>query len=86
MAWYTIACLLRKGLADVGIDASIFAVRRASSSAAAVAGVTTNDNLKAADWSTDSVFRYFYYKPVHSSNFGETVLSSMSHQLHDSTC
>ena len=41
-----------------------------------MAGVTTNDILKAADWSTDSVFRRFYYKPVHSPTFGNAVLSS----------
>ena len=48
---------------DSGIDASMFAahsVRGAPSSAAAMAGITTNDILKAADWSTDLVFRRFY--------------------------
>ena len=29
-------------------------------------GVTTSDNLKAADWSTESVFRKFYYRPTHN--------------------
>ena len=75
----TIARWLKCVLGDSGIDVSMFAahsVRGASSSAAAMAGVTTNDILKAADWSTDSVFRRFYYKPVHSPNFGNAVLSS----------
>ena len=75
----TIARWLKKVLEEAGIDVSIFSahsVRGASSSAAAVVGVTTNEILKAADWSTDSVFRRFYYKPVHSSSFGDAVLSS----------
>ena len=75
----TIARWLKCVLGDSGIDISMFAahsVREASSSAAAMAGVTTNDILKAADWSTDSVFRCFYYKPVHSLTFGNAVLSS----------
>ena len=75
----TIARWLKCVLRDSGIDISMFAahlVRGASSSAAAMAGVTTNDILKAADWSTDSVFRRFYYKPVHSPTFGNAVLSS----------
>ena len=58
----TIARWLKCVLGDPGIDVSMFAahsVRGASSSAAAMAGVTTNDILKAADWSTDSIFRCF---------------------------
>ena len=55
----TIARWLKCVLNDAGIDVNMFtahSVRGASSSAAAMAGVTTNDILKAADWSTDSVF------------------------------
>ena len=51
----TIAPWLKKVLEDAGIDVSIFSahsVRGASSSAAALAGVTTNVILEAADWST----------------------------------
>ena len=75
----TIARWLKCVLGDAGIDINMFtahSVRGASSSAAAMAGVTTHDILKAADWSTDSVFRRFYYRPMHSSIFGDAVLSS----------
>ena len=75
----TIARWLKCVLKDAGIDVSMFSahsVRGASSSAAAMAGVTTNDILRAADWSIDSVFRRFYYKTVHYSTFGDAVLSS----------
>ena len=75
----TIARWLKKVLEDAGIDVSIFSahsVRGASSSAAALAGVTTNVILEAADWSTESVFRRFYYKPRHSTTYGDAVLSA----------
>ena len=78
----TIAQWLKKVLEDSGIDVSIFSahsIRGASSSAAAFAGVTTNDILEAADWSTESVFRRFYYKPRHSTTYGDVVLSA-THQ------
>ena len=79
VSYCTIARWLKCVLKDAGIDVKMFtahSVRGASSSAAAMAGVTTNDILKAADWSTDSVFRRFYYRPVHSSSFGDAVLSA----------
>ena len=81
MASTTIARWLREVLRLSGIDVSIFSghsVRGASTSAAAGAGITTNDILKAADWSSDSVFRRFYYRPVNDPTFGRTVLASGS--------
>ena len=64
----TISRWLKSVLTKAGIDTSIFkahSVRGASTSAAASAGVTTNDILNAVDWSSDSesVFQRFYYKP-----------------------
>ena len=46
-------------LESAGVDTSVFiahSVRGASSTAAANLGITTNDILKAADWSSESVF------------------------------
>ena len=34
--------------------------------------ITTNDILKAADWSWDSVFKRFYYCPVNDPSFGRS--------------
>ena len=62
----TIARWLKQVMESAGIDTNIFkahSVRSASTSAAAMQGVTTEDILNAADWSTDSSFRCFYYKP-----------------------
>ena len=64
----TIARWLKEVLKLSGIDVSVFtaySTRSASASAAADSGVTTNDILKAADWSTESVFRRFYYRPIY---------------------
>ena len=77
----TIARWLKETLRLAGIDVSIFSghsVRGASTSAAAGAGVTMTDILQAADWSTESVFRRFYYCPSHDATYGRTVLSSTS--------
>ena len=74
----TIACWLKTTLEQAGIDTAIFkahSTRGASTSAAALRGVTTSDIILAADWSSDSVFRRFYYKPVHDPTFGKAILS-----------
>ena len=45
---------------------------------AADSGVTTSDILKAAGWSTESVFKKFYNHPTHDPFFGWAVLSSVT--------
>ena len=72
----TIARWLKEGLKLAGINVSLFSghsVRGASTSAAAGAGV---DIMQAADWSTESVFQRFYYRPSHDVTYGRTVLSA----------
>ena len=56
----SIARWLKSLLTEAGVDTAIFrahSIRGASSSTAANMGVTTNDILKAADWSSESVFQ-----------------------------
>ena len=79
MASCTIARWLKDTLRLAGIDVSIFSghsVRGASVSAAAGAGVKMSEIMQAADWSTESVFRRFYYQPSYDVHFGRSVLSS----------
>ena len=74
----SIARWLRDTLQQAGIDVGIFgaqSVRGASSSAAAAAGVTTNDILKVADRSSESFFRNFYYRPTGDVTYRRAVLS-----------
>ena len=75
----TLARWLKSLLDKAGIDTSIFkahSTRSATASAAANTGITTGDILKAADWSSETVFTKFYYKPLRSGAFGEAVLSN----------
>lgn len=68
---------LKCTLEKAGVDTSIFgphSFRGAASSTAHNMAVTTNDILKAADWSSDSVFQKFYYKPSRDTSFGKAVL------------
>ena len=73
-------------IGDSGIDTNIFkahSVRSAAASAATNQGVTTEDILKAADWSTESSFQRFYYKPVRNTEFARTVLLSATNNTID---
>ena len=73
----SVARWLKSVLSAAGIDTAIFSAhssRGASSSAAANVG--TNDILKAANWSAESVFQKFYYKPSDNSSYGRAVLSN----------
>uniref|UniRef100_A0A1X7VNU7 Tyr recombinase domain-containing protein n=1 Tax=Amphimedon queenslandica TaxID=400682 RepID=A0A1X7VNU7_AMPQE len=63
----SIARWLRTTLKEAGIDSSIFgahSTRGASASAAARGEVTLEEILKAANWSSESVFQRFYHKEV----------------------
>ena len=65
-------------MGKAGINTAIFkahSIRGATVSAASNAGITTNDILNAADWSTPSVFQKFYYKPTRQTGFGRAVLN-----------
>ena len=60
-----VARWIKTGLSRTGIDISIFeahSVRSASTSAVADAGVIVPEIMKAADWSSASVFEKFYHR------------------------
>ena len=60
-------------------------VRGASSSAAASAGISTSDILKAAGWSPESTFQRFYYRPTDNPSFGRVVFSQHSQPATNNT-
>ena len=69
---------LKLTLQDAGIDTSVFkahSTRGASSSAARQSGVSVKDILTAADWSRETTFNLYYYRPRHSASFGTAVIS-----------
>ena len=76
-----IANWIKDLLSQAGVDLSFFkahSARGASATAAFNKGVTIENILQAADWSTDSTFRRFYYRPSHSAVYGQKVLQPAS--------
>ena len=74
----TLGHWIKNLLYDSGIDPNTFkahSTRGAASSTAARAGLSVSSIVKMANWSNDNTFRRFYYKPIHDSSFGRTVLS-----------
>jgi len=68
---------LKEMLKNAGVDTTVFkahSVRGASSTAASEKGVLMEDILRTADWSTDSTFRRFYYRPTHDNHYAQAVL------------
>ena len=69
---------LKVCLKNAGVDTSKFqahSVRAAATSKARLSGLTVEDILKAADWSSEGVFQKFYYRPTYSLAFGSSVLA-----------
>ena len=77
----TIRRWVKAGLKDAGIDVQLFAAhstRSASASCAKESGLSLMSLMKAAGWSTARTFANFYQKPIHSENFGVSVLEQSS--------
>ena len=77
----SIARWLRTILEEIGIDSSIFGAHStcgASASAAARGGVTLEEILKAANWSSESVFQRFYHKEMHRVAYGRAVIDNQN--------
>ena len=65
-------------LQDAGMDTSVFkahSTRGASSSAGRLSVVSVKDILAAANWSRETTFNHFYYRPRHSTSLGTAVIS-----------
>jgi len=73
-----IAHWIKDMLQLAGIDTSVFSahsVRGESSSAALSKGVHIADILMMADWSRDSTFKRFYYRPTAVEGYAQRLLS-----------
>ena len=77
----TIARWLKQVLREAGVsdEFSAHSTRATAVSIAFDKGVSVSDIMKTADWSSESVFKKFYYKPslssVNSNRFAHAVLS-----------
>lgn len=81
----TIARWMKSCLQKAGVDTSKFKAHSARTVAAtktAISGLTDEDVMKAADWSSESVFQKFYYRPQHSVEFGSSVLAASASKSH----
>ena len=76
----TIARWLKEVLKKAGVAQEFtgHSTRSTSVSVASDKGVSVSDTMKTADWSSQSTFRKFYYKPLieQSGNFAHAVLDS----------
>ena len=78
-----IAHWIKDSIKRAGVDTSTFkahSVRGASASAAASGGLHITDVLKTADWSRESTFKQFYYRPVATAEkeFAHKVLNTLA--------
>ena len=77
----TIARWLKQVLKEAGVsdEVSAHSTRATAVSIAFDKGVSVSDIMKTADWSSESVFKKYYYKPslssVNSNRFAHAVLS-----------
>ena len=75
----TISHWIKATLGRAGVDTKTFSAhstRSASTSHAATRGVPVCDILKAANWSSQSTFERFYYRPNGSDSFQRAILQS----------
>ena len=77
----TIARWLKIVIEAAGIDTSILKAHSVSTSTAATQGVTTEDILSAADWSTESSFQRFCYKSICDKTFAKSVLTATNNTI-----
>ena len=83
----TLGRWVKEVLTRSGVDINIFKahpVRGASATAAHNKGVSLEDVLHLADWSTDIMFRRFYYRPTHNLVvilLYETTVLKYNHRL-----
>jgi hypothetical protein len=52
--------------------------RGASTSAAARTGISLPEIIKLGDWTKDSTFKRFYYRPVWNATVGRSILHNAS--------
>ena len=81
----TIARWIKSCLQKAGVDTSKFkahSTRAAAATKAAMSGLTVDEIMKAADWSSEGVFQKFYYRPQHSVEFGSSVLAASASKSH----
>ena len=71
--------MVKKCLLEAGIDSQVFkahSTRGAATSAALRAGISIPEIVRLADWTSETTFKTFYYRPVWNACVGRSALSS----------
>ena len=75
----TLSHWVKNCLLEAGIDSRVFkahSTRGAATSAALRAGISIPEIVRLADWTNETTFKKFYYRPVWDASVGRSVLSS----------
>ena len=74
----SIARWIKKSLGDAGLDRSYTAhsTRSASTTVAAMAGISMKEIMSRAGWSRKDTFSEFYYRPQAVGNYSKAVLQT----------
>jgi len=75
----TLSHWVKNCLLEAGIDSRVFkahSTRRAATSAALRAGISIPEIVCLADWTNETTFKKFYYRPVWNASVSCSVLSS----------
>ena len=74
----SIARWIKKFLTEAGLDKTYTAhsIRSASTTAAAMTGISTKEIMGRAGWSREDTFTKFYYRPRVVENYSEAILQT----------
>jgi len=75
----TLSHWIKNCLLEAGIDSRVFkahSTRGAATSIALRAGISIPEIVRLADYTIETTFKKFYYRPVWNASVGRSVLSS----------
>lgn len=75
----TLSHWVKNCLLEAGIDSKVFKAHStcaAATSAALRAGISIPEIVRLADWTNETTFKKFYYRPVWNASVGRSVLAS----------
>ena len=79
MSSATLSHWVKNCLLEAGIDSQVFKAHSTlgvATSAALRAGISIPEIVLLADWTKETTFKKFYYRPVWNARVGRSVLSS----------
>ena len=65
-------------LLDEGIDSNVFkvhSIRSTATSGAAKAGISISKIIRLVDWTKESTFKKFYYRPIRDATVGRAIIT-----------